>query len=152
MQPDAPDITTFAQLAAEGADASRVADAAVAQWREVEMALSPIIGPSAVAALFKRSLQLTRANHPCLHALSESTLLPGDYAGLHAALARETGFDAAIASDVLRQTFRDLLAHLIGTSLAERLLRAARDDSRMCEVRAARPPIRNGEANGTRNE
>jgi hypothetical protein len=124
MQSEAPNITTFVQLAAGGANASRIAETAVAQWREIEVALSPIIGQSGVAALFKRSLHLTQANHPCLHALSEDTLQPGDYAGLHAALAQESGFDAATASDALRQTFHDLLANLIGDSLAERLLRS----------------------------
>lgn len=125
MQSEAPNITTFVQLAAGGANASRIAEAAVAQWRNVDAALSPIIGQSAVAALFKRSLRLTGVNYPCLHALSESTLRPGDYAGLRAALSQETLFDAAAASDALLRTFHELLANLIGDSLAERLLRSA---------------------------
>jgi hypothetical protein len=125
MQPEAPNITTFVQLAAGGSNASRVAEIAVAQWRDVDAALSPIIGQSGVAALFRRSLHLAGVNHPCLRSLSESTLQPGVYAGLHVALAQETGFDAAEASDALLRTFHDLLANLIGNSLAERLLQSA---------------------------
>ncbi len=125
MQPEAPSITTFAQLAADGADASRIAGAAVGQWRQIDAALAPIIGKPGVAALFKRSLHLTRTNHPGLHALSESTVQPAEYAGLHAALAQETNVDAALTNDALLQTFRDLLSNLIGDSLTERLLRSA---------------------------
>lgn len=141
MQPDAPNITTFVQLAAGDANASRIAEAAVAQWRDVDAALSPIIGPSGVAALFRRSLHLTGVNYPCLHTLSESTLQPGVYAGLHVALAQETVFDAAAASDALLRTFHDLLANLIGNSLAERLLKSVRRHPSIANGHAAREPM-----------
>jgi hypothetical protein len=140
MQPEAPNITTFVQLAARDADASRIAEAAVAQWSNIDAALSPIIGQSGVAALFKRSLRLTGVNYPCLHALSESTLRPGDHAGLRAALSQETAFDAAAASDALQRTFHELLANLIGDSLAERLLRSAWNLPSIENGHAAREP------------
>ncbi len=140
MQPEAPNITTFVQLAAGGADASRIAEAAVAQWRNVDAALSPIIGQTGVAALFKRSVHLTGVNYPCLHALSESTLRPGDYAELGATLSRETAFDAAAASDALLRTFHELLDKLIGGSLAERLLRSAWNLPSIASHHTAREP------------
>jgi hypothetical protein len=40
-------------------------------------------------------------------------------------LARQTGADAAAAGALVLQTFHDLLASLVGPSLAERLLRPA---------------------------
>ncbi|KAA0070794.1 hypothetical protein CIW53_05505 [Rhodanobacter sp. T12-5] len=140
MQPEAPNITTFVQLAARDADASRIAEAAVAQWSNIDAALSPIIGQSGVAALFKRSLRLTGVNYPRLHALSESTLRPGDHPGLRAALSQETALDAAAASDALLRTFHELLANLIGDSLAERLLRSAWNLPSIENGHAAREP------------
>jgi hypothetical protein len=50
--------STLTQLATDG-DAVRIADKAVAMWRNVDAALSPIIGQRGVAALFKRSLLQT---------------------------------------------------------------------------------------------
>ena len=43
---------TFARLAAEGVDAGRVAEQAVATWRELDATLSPIIGQRGVDALY----------------------------------------------------------------------------------------------------
>lgn len=117
-----PTPPAFAQQA-EGADAAQVADLSVSTWRKVDAALSPVIGQRGVAALYKRSLYLTRAAHPCLAAVYEGALGPGEFAGLHAALAGQSSSDAAAANGALLQTFHDLLANLIGASLTGQLLR-----------------------------
>ncbi len=123
MYSDTPrNHATFAQLAAEGADVSRIMDMVISRWCEVTAALSPIIGQPGVAALFKRSIYLTCADYPSLVVLCEDAFRPGELAALRDALARETGADAAAANDALLRTFLDLLATLIGAPLAERLL------------------------------
>jgi len=114
----------IARLAAEGADGGQVADAAVSTWRDIDAALSPIVGKAGVAALYKRSLHLTRAAHPSLAAVEQGALSPGEFASLHAALSQQTGPNAAAANAALLQTFTDLLTKLIGASLTERLLRS----------------------------
>jgi hypothetical protein len=109
-------------------DAVQVADAAVSSWRSVEAALSPIIGKRGVAALYQRSLFLARAAHPCLASVHEGALQPGEFAALHAVLVQEPATNAAAASRALLETFRGLLANLIGEALTERLLKSVRDN------------------------
>lgn len=114
---------TLARLAAEGANAGQIANTAVSTWRGVDAALSPIIGQRGVAALYKRSLHLTRRDHPWLAAVYDAASQADEFAALQEALVQQTSSNAAIASDTLLQTFCDLLTILIGESLAERLLR-----------------------------
>lgn len=125
MQNKAPRVpTAIARLLAEGADASRMAAATVAAWLAIEAALSPIIGLRGVAAMYKRSLFLTRSEFPWLGAVYEGALGPSEFASLQGALSRQSDADAAAASAALLQSFNSLLASLIGESLSERLLRS----------------------------
>ena len=119
--------TTITRLVAEGADAGRIADAAVSTWRDVDASLSPIISSRGVAALYKRSLHLTHGDHPCLTAVYEDKSEPGDFAALQSALSQQTIQNAAAAHGALLQAFYDLLTHLIGASLTEQLLRSVGD-------------------------
>ena len=66
----------FARLAAESVDNVRIAEIAISIWNGVGAALSPIIGQAGVAALFKRSVYLTRITHPCLLAVDEGARPP----------------------------------------------------------------------------
>ncbi len=123
--PDATRIQAkIARLVTEGADAVRIADAAASTWRDVDTALSPIISQRGVAELYKRSLHLTHGNHPCLTAVYEGKLEPGDFAALQTALSQQSSQNAAAAHGALLQSFCDLLVHLIGASLTEQLLRS----------------------------
>ena len=115
---------SLAQLAAHGANVGEIADAAVATWRTVDAVLSPIIGQGGVTALYKRSLYLSRGDHPWLAAAAEDVLQPDDFATLHRALAKQTSVNAAAANGALLTTFSDLLTSLIGASLTERLLQS----------------------------
>jgi hypothetical protein len=112
-----------------GADARHAADTALATWRAVEAALAPIVGRRGVAALYKRSLYLTRSSHSCLLAVYESADAAADFIALHAALAQQTGAAASGASAALLETFHSLLANLIGASLTDQLLRSVWDDT-----------------------
>jgi hypothetical protein len=129
MQAEKPAVfATLARLAEEGMDADIVASNAASIWRNVELALAPIIGQSAVAALYKRSLHISRATSPFLTAVFDVPHAPGDYAPLQTALSQQSGADASAALSVLLQTFHELLVRLIGESLTERLLRTVWDN------------------------
>jgi hypothetical protein len=105
-----------------GEDARQVADAAVAQWRAIDAALSPIIGRRGVAALYKRTVHLASAERPWLAAAYRGPLGPVDADALHAALALQTRARAAEASEAMAGIFRALLSSLIGAALTEHLL------------------------------
>lgn len=108
-------------------DAAHIATSAAATWQAIDTALSPIIGPRGVAALYKRSLYLTRAGHSCLAAVYDGDLAPGRYAGLQEALALQSPAVALAAHGALLKTFEDLLGNLIGPSLTDQLIRPALD-------------------------
>ena len=107
------------------AEAGCIADAALATWQGFEAALAPIIGSGGVAALYRRSLYLSHAAHPWLPGVQAGALAPVEFTELQAALARRSSREAQAATDALTNTFRELLAELIGLSLTDRLLRPA---------------------------
>lgn len=127
-QREEPQIVKYlGPLAAGGADVGKIADAAVEAWVAIDGALSPIVGPRGIAALYKRSVHLAVADHPWLAPAYEGALQPGDFASLRAALSQQTAENAAAAHDALMKTFQDLLNNLIGRSLTQRLLHAVWD-------------------------
>ena len=109
-------------MAAHGADAGQIADAASAAWIAIHAALSPVIGPRGSAALYQRSLHVTRALYAWLPVAYEAAAEPGDFGALRSALALQTAVDGAAAHDAMLHTFLDLLTALIGEPLSERLL------------------------------
>ena len=106
------------------ADATQIADAIVATWQEVDEALTPIIGQRGVAALYRRSLHLTGSVHPWLSNALEGVQTGMDLTALKSVLVLQSRAAVAAAGSHLLQTFYDLLANLIGSSLTERLLRS----------------------------
>jgi hypothetical protein len=96
---------------------------AVATWRQVDAALTPILGGPGVGALFQRSLYLARAQRPWLAEVETSALQLGDFAALESLLERHSESDARAAQQVLFDNFSETLASLIGSDLAARLLR-----------------------------
>lgn len=130
MQDDPPSIqATFARRVAGCVGAEAIADLAASGWHGIDAALSPIIGQQGAAALYKRSLYLTRTAHPCLGPVFQGDVLPGRYDRLRMALSAQTVAVAAAANGALLQNFHDLLATLIGESLTGQLLRPALDIS-----------------------
>ena len=119
----------LAQLACDGAAPDQIATLAVLKWRTLDNALSPIIGHGGVAALFKRSVSLTRPTHAWLASLQDGADQPHNFAALQSALCQQTSSEAAAAAGALLQKFVDLLSHLIGESLTERLLRSVWDNT-----------------------
>jgi hypothetical protein len=97
------------------------AEAAVALWRDVWIALSPIIGAAGAAALYERSLFLAIAEYSWLKNVSDSPE-SGDFNALRRELALQTRADAAAANAALLNSLAQVLGKLIGASLAARLL------------------------------
>jgi len=108
---------------ADDSPAADVAAACGAFWLELDSALSPIIGPRGVAALGQRSLHLASGRYGWLAAAPNSAPATLDAAMLVALLGSRPSLDAAAAANFFLQTFRDLLASLIGAALTEQLLR-----------------------------
>lgn len=120
-------IATFLDGAvASGASSQEVAALAAASFERIDQTLTPIVGERGMAALYKRSLHLSRSKHPWLPGVAEHAADGGEFAvaltALTAALAGRTSAEAAAAGTQLLDCFRALLTTLIGESLTERLL------------------------------
>ena len=116
------------ELAAVGADAGQIADVVVSTWRNVNTALSPIIGQRAITALYKRSLHLIRADYPWLRTQYDDELESREFTALKTALSQQPPSTAVAAHVALLKTFNDLLTSLIGAALTERLLQPVWDN------------------------
>ncbi len=106
------------------ADTSQVADAAVAQWLQIDQALHPILGHRGVTALFNRSVKHTAARFPWLGQDPQDALAVVDPSVLKAALLLQTAAEASAGVDALFQSLHDLLTSLIGSPLTDQLLRS----------------------------
>jgi hypothetical protein len=111
------------------ADASQVADAAVARWLQIDQALHPIIGHRGVEALFNHSVKHTAASFPWLGHDPQDAVATVDPSVLKAALLLQTADEATAGVDSLFQSLHDLLTSLIGSSLTDQLLRSVRAHS-----------------------
>jgi len=117
-------ITAFLEAAVSaGASSEEVAALVTTTLLRIDLALSPIVGQRGMAALYKRSLHISRPMHPWLPTAAEAAEAEMDLADLTAALATRTSADTAAAGAQLLESFRALLTTLIGESLTERLLR-----------------------------
>jgi hypothetical protein len=115
---------SLAHRAGVKATAIQIADAVAAAWQAIDAALTPIVGPRGVAALYQRSLHLNRLTHTCLGPVAEAVQTSLDPAPLQSALAQQAAGDAAAIGAAVFQTFYELLTTLVGPSLTERLLRS----------------------------
>jgi hypothetical protein len=112
----------FAWRSVKDTSATQIADAACTTWREINIALAPIIGQKGVVALVKRSLHLQHPNYPALKAIHGSRILPGEFPALHAVLSQQTTRDAILINTALLNIFYELLIKLIGAPLTHQLL------------------------------
>lgn len=106
-----------------GANAERIGSVLVTTWRLIDGALRPIIGRLGVMALYQRSIVLTARTHTWLQIAPKSDLITMDLELLRSGIAAQSPTDAAQAGNDMLCTFSTLLGSLVGTSLAERLLR-----------------------------
>ena len=119
--------SSLSKCAAAGWDTVSLITKVVSVWRDIDTALAPIIGHRGVAALFGRSLHLTRADYPWLTAQNANTPDRIDFALLQSALSEQTSTDVVALNDALLRKFAELLSNLIGVSLTELLLRPVVD-------------------------
>ena len=112
------------RFAGTGVGAEAVASAIITTCQDLDAALTPVIGPRGVAALFDRSLHLASGSQPLLAGIRTCAPTTLDLAPLKLRLAAQTPADAAAAGALLLHTFHQLLATLIGALLTERLLRS----------------------------
>ena len=114
---------------ASGATVEQVADAIVAVWVEIDLALNPIIGHRGFAALYNRSLKLTAARYSWLATEHAGPLAAIDTTALRAALLQQTAAEATAAGIAHFASFHGVLASLVGSSLGARLLHPVWDHS-----------------------
>ncbi len=107
-----------------GADVGQVADTIVDLWQEIDQTLSPIVGHRGMAALYSRSLKLAAVAYPWLASAASGVLADIDLAAMRTVLLQQTAEQAAAGGSALFETFRELLASLVGAALTERLLRS----------------------------
>lgn len=112
----APSSPTVADL-----QAFRRADEVEATWRTIAAALSPILGPRGVVAIYDHSARLAGQRHPWLCARPTSSVSAIDFESLRFLVAQQ-GDGAVAGTAALLQAFREVLGSLLGTALAERLL------------------------------
>lgn len=114
----------LAGLAAQGHSPENVAKTVMSTLRGIQQELAPIIGQRGLAALYKRSLHLAKAEFAWLPESHSSSLDELDLMPLTTVLAKRSAAEAAAAGARLLQDFDDLLVTLIGPSLTRRLLRS----------------------------
>jgi hypothetical protein len=113
---------TLAQRAGSLPDANATAEAAAATWRLVAAQLAPVIGARGLDVLFRRALHQTSTAFPWLAGAMNREVSASPLLGLIACLAGQHAATAAEGSYTVLVTFADLLATMIGESLAKRLL------------------------------
>lgn len=115
---------TLARRAAGGANAAQIADTVVSIWQDIDAALRPILGQRGVASLYRRSIHLATTAYPWLGDMRGAKQATLDLPALRAVFAQQDSGTASTAGGDLLQTFYELLASLVGTSLTEQLLRS----------------------------
>jgi hypothetical protein len=90
--------------------------------QDIAAVLTPILGSRGVAALYQRTLHVTRSSHAWVAGPQEIAQHIIDLVALQAAFARQDRDEAAAAATALLHAFHDLLASLIGEPLCQRLL------------------------------
>ena len=105
----------------------QTAQAIITAWHAIDDALTPVIGPRGLVALYLRSLHLT-ASDPGLATADGLGKLAVNAATtpalLQALIARQSPAAAAAIGNTYLQVFYGQLSGLVGPSLTERLLRA----------------------------
>lgn len=107
----------------QAAGAPSAEDASAATCLAISETLTRVLGPRGVAALWRRSFELTSEAHPWLASLIDGDEDRVESDVLHGVFGRQGNPVDALASQAAIQTFRHLLGDLIGSSLADRLLR-----------------------------
>ncbi|QBZ92885.1 hypothetical protein EPZ47_24920 [Pseudomonas viciae] len=95
----------------------------------MEAALTPVIGPQGVAALYRRSLHLCASTYPRLASICDKVPPGLALTALKSVLVEQSEADALFFGEMLLTIFYELLTTLIGPSLTARLLRGVWEPS-----------------------
>lgn len=114
----------LAYKVAQGETSFHIADVVLHAWRQINVALSPLIGHRGVAGLYQRTLHVTGNDYPWLAICYKGITHEMNLEDLQKILAQQSSSDAANAGGMLFQTFHDLLGSLIGPALTELLLQS----------------------------
>ena len=123
--PDTRIADLLARHVADGASASVISEAIVVIWREIDLALAPIVGARGCALLYQRNLHRTSAKFPWLESAYDTAHSAIDLPAMHSALSQQNPPTVAAAGTAMLSDFRNQLASLIGAPLTESLLRSA---------------------------
>src|SRR5471032_1388482 len=115
-------VASLAHRVGPNADIEKVAQAIISTLQNMGAALTSLIGPEGVTALYRRSLHLCASNHPRLAGTYDSVQTSMDLTALSSVLAEQSEADALFFGEVLLTTYYELLTTLIGPSLTVRLL------------------------------
>jgi len=110
------------RLANRGADVADVSAMIIAAWTNVHAVLVPVIGQRGFAALYERTLHLSREHHPWLTAVPEGLEPNMDLPALKAVLLQQSSAAAAAGGGAHLQALYELLGTLIGPALTHRML------------------------------
>jgi hypothetical protein len=116
MPGEAPGWSTQAAGAAVPEEIAQVA----AAWRSLRSALVPVIGERGAAALVERSIDHAARQLPWL----QPAVGAGGIAAVERTLAQRSRADLQAAHAAFLEAFVQLLEHLVGRELAQRLLEA----------------------------
>ncbi len=121
-------VASLTRRVGPNADIAQIAHTITLTLRDMDAALTPIIGQQGVIALYRRSLHLSISTHSRLAGTYDSVQTM-DLTALKAVLVEQTKADALFFGEVLLTTFYALLTTLIGPSLTARLLRGVWEPS-----------------------
>ncbi|MFJ2465247.1 hypothetical protein [Pseudomonas sp. NPDC087615] len=121
-------VASLTHRVGPNADIAQIAHTITLTLRDMDAALTPIIGQQGVIALYRRSLHLSISTHSRLAGTYDSVQTM-DLTALKAVLVEQTQADALFFGEVLLTTFYALLTTLIGPSLTARLLRGVWEPS-----------------------
>ncbi|WP_415769315.1 hypothetical protein [Pseudomonas sp. LB3P38] len=122
-------VASLAHRVGPNADTARIAQAIISTLRDMDVALTPIIGQQGGAALYRRSLHLCASHHPRLAGTCDRAPPGMDLTALKSVIVEQSETDALFFGEMLLTTFYELLTTLIGPSLTARLLRGVWEPS-----------------------
>jgi hypothetical protein len=107
------------------ADSAAIAGRALWSWEQVALQLTPLIGETGFQSLYARAVHLTIPHCAGLVPVMQFQSVDALLQKLKKNIETLPPADAAHVSNLLLDTFTELLATLIGESLTSRILRSA---------------------------
>ena len=113
-----------AARSARAESAGPVVEGTIALWRAVDLDVSAVIGQRGTAAVLRRALVVMRRTHGWMSEPSDDTDFDACVQALSNVFASRAPEERVSGQHDLETAFHDLLASLVGATLAAQLLRA----------------------------